>query len=120
MPQGDPRYKGVWFVSEKRVSTNEIVIVRGGNHPSLFRQGVDVSEWRWFGSRPDNLDLKGVTMRYQSLQKPSEIDNLEETGENQVRIVLKEKKRAMAPGQNVVLYDGAKVLGSGKITGTFL
>ncbi|KAF8002261.1 hypothetical protein HF325_003226 [Metschnikowia pulcherrima] len=96
MPQGDPNYKGVWFVSEKRVHTNEIVIVRGRDNPKLYKNGL-----------------------YQSLHVPVSVTLVEEIPGDNVKIILKDKQRAMAPGQNVVLYDGYKVLASGKIAQTF-
>ncbi|KAM9915769.1 hypothetical protein OXX80_013855, partial [Metschnikowia pulcherrima] len=51
MPQGDPNYKGVWFVSEKRVQTNELVIVRGRDNPKLYKNGLYATEWAWFGEK---------------------------------------------------------------------
>ena len=119
MPQGDPNYKGVWFVSEKRVQTNEIVIVRGRDNPKLYKNGLYATEWAWFGEKPVDLALKSVSMRYQSLHVPVSVTLVEEIPGDNVKIILKDKQRAMAPGQNVVLYDGYKVLASGKIAQTF-
>lgn len=128
MPQGSPEYKGVWFVSEKRPSTNELVIVRGGNHASLFHRRVRVGEWQWLD--PEASDWDGpLQAQYRSLQHPlgvERIETIQETHEgtngttNQMKAVtiavsLKEPARAMAPGQTLVLYKDSQVLGLGVI-----
>lgn len=115
MPQGDPAYKGVWFVSEKRAATNELVIVRGTQNPALFKRHLRVLEWRWFGHRPLELSLDAVTLRYQSLGTPVPVQTVDEGSAGTVSIVLEKPQRAMAPGQNVVLYNGERVLASGTI-----
>ncbi|OBA20378.1 5-methylaminomethyl-2-thiouridylate-methyltransferase [Metschnikowia bicuspidata var. bicuspidata NRRL YB-4993] len=118
MPQGDPAYKGVWFVSEKRVHSNELVIVKGRDHPALYKQGVRVCDFEWFGLRPATLPMDTLCMRYQSLHEPVAVQALEEGLGGTATIVLHRGQRAMAPGQNVVLYAGQKVVASGRITDT--
>lgn len=117
MPQGDPKYSGVWFVSEKRVATNEIVIVKGGSNERLFLKKLKVGEWAWLNDI-EHERLEKLTLQYRSLQTPIEIDLLA-IEDNKILIETKEKQRAMAPGQNVVVYQGNRVLGSGVLLKTF-
>lgn len=113
MPQGDPQYKGVWFVSEKNFETNELVIVRGRDNPKLYKQEVNVDDFQWMNS--DNSDSSSeITFQYRSLQTPIKVESMARKGANYT-IKLAEKVRALAPGQNVVLYRGNQVLGSGVI-----
>lgn len=117
MPQGDPRYTGVWFVSEKRIDTNELVIVRGGNNEKLYKQGLRVTQWEWLGNGRDQVENKKLHIQFRSLQEPVPVQLLTvKPGEMEFRLYKKE--RAMAPGQNVVLYDGHYVLGSGTLMET--
>lgn len=118
MPQGDPKYKGTWFISEKRYETNELVIVKGTDNPQLFKNTLEVNKVQWL--QPPVAYLTGqLTMQYRSLQKPIEIDSIsgyEENNGSSIKIKLLIKQRAMAPGQNIVIYDGERVLGSGVLT----
>lgn len=119
MPQGDPRYSGVWFVSEKRVASNELVIVRGSNNPALFHNCIDVTDWLWFGDEPDLSLPLSLLVQYRSLQVPAQVRACSWT-QGRFRFLLAEKQRAMAPGQNVVLYQGNHVLGSGVLSSVYM
>lgn len=116
MPQGDPKYKGVWFVSEKRVDSNELVIVRGSNNESLYKNKMDVFDWEWFGDKPDMSKRQEYLVQYRSLQEPVAVKSIEVFPDNRLLCELLSVQRAMAPGQNLVLYLGNKVIGSGVIS----
>lgn len=111
MPQGDPKYQGVWFVSEKRPETNELVIVQHRDNPKLYHHKLKVDNWQWL-QKPSNFD--NIQLQYKSLQEPVDVTNIEESSSS-LNITMSKKSRAMAPGQNVVLYSGNQVLGSGVI-----
>lgn len=112
MPQGDPKYKGIWFVSEKRISTNELVIVKGSDNRALFKDCLDAEDWQWFGDVPDLMVPLKYLVQYRSLQEPAQVESCEFSN-GLFRCKLKNEQRAMAPGQNVVLYCGNQVIGSG-------
>lgn len=118
MPQGDPQYKGIWFVSEKRPDTNELVIVRGGNNEALFKNKLAVSNWEWMGDGHKAIGSSNLYLQYRSLQEPAVVESVSVDGDN-LTFELSEMQRAMAPGQNVVLYDNYRVLGSGMLVQTF-
>lgn len=123
MPQGDPRYKGIWFISEKRYDTNELVIVKGNNNDRLFKKGLKVKEWSWLMDDITAISEKceegNLSVQYRSLQEP-EIINYIKILQSDIHIELVKKARAMAPGQNIVLYEGNRVLGSGILEETYL
>lgn len=116
MPQGDPNYKGVWFVSEKNVEKNELVIVRGRDNPNLYKSNLRVCLFEWMQN--DDKNLKNLQMQYRSLQKPIQVKNISNGG-SEFTLELETAARAMAPGQNVVLYQGSRVLGSGIVEEAF-
>lgn len=127
MPQGDPNYKGIWFVSEKRIESNELVIVRGGNNEKLFKDGLNVTEWEWMEDGEESVKnttygdkgaASNLFVQFRSLQDPAVVENLKVDGDK-LTIRLTEKQRAMAPGQNIVLYDNYRVVGSGMLVDTF-
>lgn len=121
MPQGDPNYKGVWFVSEKRVETNEIVIVKGGSNEALFKSKLFIKDWEWLtDDLTDSLNNEELTVQFRSLQdSANKVKKLEiYPGINELTIELVEVARAMAPGQNIVLYNGNRLLGAGVLSKT--
>lgn len=117
MPQGNPDYKGVWFVSEKRKETNELVIVKGGNNPSLFKSTLHVEDWAWLGREPQPTD-SNLSIQYRSLQDSANAVKSITANSGSLTIELTESARAMAPGQNIVLYKGNEVLGAGVLAAT--
>ena len=123
MPQGDHKYKGVWFVSEKRLSSNEIVIVKGSNNEKLFQNCLKVMRWHWINGEPNELKIllasQQITLQYRSLQEPALVKALKSLSDDTCHIELNEKVKAMAPGQNIVLYRGERILGAGILAKTY-
>ncbi|SCW01587.1 LAFE_0E02938g1_1 [Lachancea fermentati] len=124
MPQGDPRYQGAWYVGEKLLDTNEIVIVRGRDHPVLYRNFLELKNFMPLGDQDTTrqvvnqsmLDGK-VSIQYRSLQTPIRVKNLQWNAEK-MTLLLEKSQRAMAPGQYCCVYINDRVLGSGIISST--
>ncbi|AOA61140.1 tRNA-specific 2-thiouridylase, mitochondrial [Komagataella phaffii] len=124
MPQGDRNYKGAWFVSEKRPKTNEIVIVKGSNNPALYKDTVETSNWLWLGpfnaDNLKNISINELIVQYRSLQDPIGLLNWkffsQSINNQRMTFRLKQKYRAISPGQIAVLYHRDRVLGCGMIT----
>ena len=140
MPQADPRYKGTWFVSEKLIKSNEIVIVKGRDNNKLFHNQLQVGN---FEILDDSIDIEQfkrkindcinkntLNMQYRSLQEPIKINKCEiktnseflqeiqNSRDIQLNIQIEKSQRAMAPGQYCCIYDNNEVIGSGPITNT--
>lgn len=113
LPQGNPKFQGAWFVQEKRPETNELVIVKGGNHPSLFSSSIKAQFFTWLGKRPDLAGLD-LTVQFRSLMEPVKVENVRVDGES-ITVDTAVAVRAVCPGQNLVLYHGDRVLGCGII-----
>ena len=47
LPQADPQYQGIWFVSDKNYEKNQIIIVKGHDNPKLFKQTVELTQLEW-------------------------------------------------------------------------
>ncbi|CAN6668986.1 mitochondrial tRNA-specific 2-thiouridylase 1 [Trichomonascus vanleenenianus] len=119
MPQGDPRYQGSWYVSEKRIGANELVIVRGRDNPRLFTTAADAEAFRWL------CDLKEIdastpekySVQFRSLQNAEHLTAIE-VKEGAIAVQFRNPRRAVSPGQFLVLYEGDRILGSGVISRT--
>lgn len=109
--EGEP-----WFVVHKDVAQNELIVVRGENHPALFHKGLEAKEINWFaGSPPAQTFTCTAKTRYRQQDQPCEVSI---TGSNplEAKVVFHEPQRAPTPGQFVVFYQGEVCLGGGEIT----
>ncbi|CCD22822.1 tRNA-5-taurinomethyluridine 2-sulfurtransferase NDAI_0A06680 [Naumovozyma dairenensis CBS 421] len=127
MPQGDHRFSGAWYVSDKLKSTNELVIVRGRDNPALYKNTVKVRDFCYMGADIEQMKKDVVaaiksgmlTMQYRSLQEPVRVKHLSylKDGDDSTvqELGMEVAQRAMAPGQYCCLYIGDTVIGSGTI-----
>lgn len=130
MPQGDPAKRGVWYVQAKDFAKNTITISRGVNNPALYSAGIECEAFEWLGD-VDTAALaadpgaQGVCVQYQSLQAPEPVASLQLSADavgvqgKRLTVRFQHPRRAIAPGQYLVMYnDAGRVLGSGIITTT--
>ena len=106
--EGEP-----WFVVEKRVKENELVVVRGENHPALFSPYLIAKEMNWFaGQAPDSLFYCTAKTRYRQKDQPCWVKVL---SKESIQVDFHHSERAPTPGQYVVLYQNEVCLGGGVI-----
>lgn len=98
---------GPYYVVDKRVVDNTLVICRGQDDPSLYSQSFTINNVHWINSVPVPDGRCSVKVRYRSPDVPCRIKN------NQV--ILDRPERAVTPGQFAVFYDGEVVLGGAVI-----
>lgn len=103
-----------WFVVEKDVATNTLVVAQGHDHPLLFKQGLDASQLHWIsGQTPLEFPLRcRARIRHRQPLQPCAITSIH-GGVCQVRFL--ERQRAITPGQSIVFYDNDICLGGGVI-----
>ena len=58
------------LVSEKRIDTNELVIVRGGNNEKLFKLILKVCDWEWLGDGELAATSDNLHIQFRSWQEP--------------------------------------------------
>ncbi|MDP3971205.1 MAG: tRNA 2-thiouridine(34) synthase MnmA [bacterium] len=99
---------GPYFVVEKDIKNNTLIICQGTDHPSLLSTWFTIEDDFWIaGNRPaDKFDCT-VKVRYRSPDVPCTIDGS--------KVLLHEAERAVTPGQFAVFYDGATVIGGAEI-----
>lgn len=105
-----------WYVVDKDIPANRLIIGQGNNHPLLFTTSLSVSHVDWVsGQAPTTpVQLKAKT-RY---RQPDQECLLVETA-NGYHVHFAEPQRAVTPGQSVVFYDGEICLGGGVIETRF-
>ncbi len=102
-----------WYVAEKRMASNELLVVQGHDHPLLMKKALSASDASWIAGAPEaGRDFCGKT-RYRQADAAC---TLSETAGGEMRIEFAAPQWAVTPGQSVVLYDREVCLGGGIIT----
>ena len=100
-----------WYVAEKRMATNELVVVRGHDHPLLMTTSLRAQDASWIAGAPrEKGDLSAKT-RYRQADAPCALTVLD----GEIKVDFSSPQWAVTPGQSVVLYDGEVCLGGGVI-----
>jgi len=102
-----------WYVAEKRLAANELVVVQGHDHPLLMKKALSAADASWVaGAAPEQKDVTAKT-RYRQADAPC---TLERVLESEIRVGFAAPQWALTPGQSVVLYEREVCLGGGVIT----
>lgn len=106
--------KNAFYVVKKVPNTSDMFVAPGYNHPSLFSSIFYTGEPYWISDPPD-LTYKGeFDFKVQRIKSVSKCEVVQVPSGNMV-CVLDEPKRAIAPGQYSVFYNGSECLGSARI-----
>ena len=102
-----------WFVADKRMASNELVVVQGHDHPALLKHALQAQEASWVsGEKPPQKSYAAKT-RYRQADSSCTIDA---ANNDTFALRFSEAQWAVTPGQSAVLYDGDICLGGGVIS----
>ncbi|HWA36597.1 MAG TPA: tRNA 2-thiouridine(34) synthase MnmA [Burkholderiales bacterium] len=103
-----------WYVAEKRMASNELVVVQGHDHPLLMRKSLKAAEASWTaGVAPGVPSAHTAKTRYRQADAAC---TLEGASGDALEVGFDDPQWAVTPGQSVVLYDRDVCLGGGIIT----
>jgi tRNA-uridine 2-sulfurtransferase len=103
-----------WYVAEKRILTNELVVVQGHDHPLLMKRKLHAEDASWIsGVAPAQDSPHTAKTRYRQADAPCVVCGVTK---NSIALEFPAPQRAVTPGQSVVLYDAEVCLGGGIIT----
>jgi tRNA-specific 2-thiouridylase len=98
-----------YYVAEKKLDANTLIVAEGGADPVLFKSDIRVHRLNWLS------DFRGgrceVRIRYRQAKVPALVE--EENGA--VRVIFDAPQRGVAPGQSAVFYRRERLLGGGVI-----
>jgi len=105
-----------WYVVEKRLADNALVVAQGHDHPVLHSSLVITERALWVsGSPPADGFRCTAKLRYRQADVPCTVE-VRPGGALELR--LDRPDRAVTPGQYAVLYRGEECLGGAVIAGT--
>ena len=100
-----------WYVAEKRLDTNELVVTQ--DPADLLGDVLIADTMNWISTRrPRRCTAK---IRHRQREQDCTIDTL---GDDTIRVAFDAPQRAITPGQYVALYAGDECLGGGRIRST--
>ena len=105
-----------WFVVEKDIKNNRLIVAQGHQHPLLLKDGVEATDIHWISEASPKINwVYSAKTRYRQSDSACEIDKIEDNG---CTVMFGQKQLAMTPGQSLVLYESNVCLGGGFIKNT--
>jgi len=102
-----------WFVLDKKIKENEIIVGQGHEHPLLLKDGLTANDFHWIlDKEPKTNWVYAAKTRYRQNDAPCEID---EINDEEFNMIFGQKQWAITPGQSVVIYESNVCLGGGII-----
>lgn len=102
-----------WYVVDKDVATNTLIVAQGTHHPMLYAQGLICGPIHWLADYHHQLPLTCFAKtRYRQMEQACVISP---ESNNQHCIMFSMPQRAVTPGQYIVFYDKNQCLGGATI-----
>jgi tRNA-uridine 2-sulfurtransferase len=103
-----------WYVADKDLPANRLVVVQGHDHPRLAAPALEALDLSWVaGAAPSTASGYGAKTRYRQGDAACRFA-LDPAG-GHLTVAFDEPQWAVTPGQSVVLYQGDVCLGGGVI-----
>lgn len=102
-----------WYVVDKEIPTNSLIVAQGNSHPMLYAQGLICGPIHWLADEVGPLPLACYAKtRYRQLEHPCLISP---QNKDQHCIMFSSLQRAITPGQYIVFYQKNQCLGGAVI-----
>ena len=102
-----------WFVADKNLETNELLVVQGHNAPELLKQNLTANELNFSLIKPVSTKKYSAKTRYRMQDACCVVDYIDD---DTISVIFDKPQWAITPGQSIVVYDGEICLGGGIIT----
>ena len=105
-----------WFVADKDLENNHLIVVQGDDHPLLHHQALIADQLHWTAGHPPRQQALKAKIRYRQQEQPCRIVPL---AENRLAVFFDRPERAVPRGQSIVFYHEEECLGGGIIQTRF-
>lgn len=102
-----------WFVVDKDLPNNRLIVAQGHDHPLLLKQQLTASQLHWVAGNPPAMPL-WCQARFRHRQ-PLQWCDLSQPEKDICMVRFERQQRAVTPGQSVVFYLDDDCLGGGTI-----
>ncbi len=102
-----------WFVADKDMENNRLIVVQGHNHPAMLKSRLVANQLDWCDQAPVLNQPLSAKIRY---RQPAQACQLTYVDDQRIELTFEQPQRAITPGQSVVIYDGEVCLGGAIIT----
>ncbi len=102
-----------WFVADKRMGKNELILVQGHDHPALLTHSLEAQDAVWVSGTKPKSNAYVAKTRYRQADSSCVIDTVTDTS---FSLRFSKAQWAVTPGQSAVVYDGEVCLGGGVIS----
>ena len=103
---------GAWYVIDKDLDSNELIVGQGHNNAALYHKYIKASKIHWISGDIPNNERLNAKIRYRANDAPCRIKDM---NKENISIEFEQSCFGIAPGQSVVFYDGEICLGGGII-----
>jgi tRNA-uridine 2-sulfurtransferase len=101
-----------WFVAQKDLKSNYLVVVEGHDHPLLYQNHLRAKDLHWVqGQAPGAVFNCTAKTRYRQKDAACEVS----VQNDEINVQFAEPQWAITPGQSIVLYQNEICLGGGVI-----
>lgn len=102
-----------WFVANKDVANNTLIVAQGRTHSALYRSSLRAVELSWVsGTAP----AAGAELTCKTRYRQTDVAcRLSTVSDQACLVTFAEPHWAVTPGQSIVFYDGDVCLGGGVI-----
>ena len=101
-----------WYVADKDIAGNRLIVVQGHDHPLLQAPALRASDVSWIAGAAPSADRRyAAKTRYRQADAPCAL----RTRATGFELAFDTPQWAITPGQSAVVYDGEVCLGGGII-----
>lgn len=106
-----------WYVLEKDLSNNTLIVGQGKNHPLLFTDSLTTADIDWVSGHAPAIPFTcKAKVRYRQDDQDCTITS---SNDGKLTVSFNQPQRAVTPGQSIVFYDNDNCLGGGVIEQRF-
>lgn len=101
-----------WFVADKNMAENELIVVQGHEHPALMSHHLIMDDLTWTTDIPSSSSNYQAKTRYRMPDAECQLNPIDT---HCIQLNFPAPQWAVTPGQSAVLYHGEICLGGGVI-----
>ncbi len=106
-------HEGSWYVVEKDLATNRLLVAQQHDHPLLLKAGLEAEDLHWITAPPP--PRPGHLLARLRHRQPLQPCTLLPLADGRCRVWFEHPQRAVTPGQAIVFYHHHRCLGGGTI-----